>query len=1156
MKRLSFLLTIVTVLGFSSYSYAQGVPYHDIVLSNASGNARPVPSAVITVCATSNLSIPCSVPLPNALFKDYALAQPLTNPFNADVNGNFQFFIAPGNYTVTTTGIGYTGFSYQLNVGGSGGGGGGTNNQTLQNNGVALPGRPFFNLISGTGALVTCADNPGLTRSDCTFVGSIPGAPFGSLQFNNGGLLAGTPGITTPDNGNSIDITGPIPWVDTTNFGVRPLAYPANTITVTTSASSPTVTTTGVSDFHVNDGIAIPGAGNATAQSTPAAPTVTVIGIAGGAGTINYQCVGVDKQWGLTAASPSGTTTSAPLVFGAVAVGISTISRTTNVVTVTTSSTMPFSSGTLHAVIANVTGGTTQFSGPAQLVTVTSGTTLTFAQTGANESGTVTASSYVLFKNSFQLTSVQSTAGSNQIVLTTDVNHNIQFNNSGTRPVKIFLDGINFAGATPPGYANGLFGVAGVTANTITVTTQYTSPVTATATASLSLATSGVAQMSATVYPVIDVTCPALSGTTKYYAIYANYGSGFAPIGFTIWGTNFFEDYGPAFTKAGFVPPPAMNLPATPPGAAQRQIFSGQIAPNGISGSTLTLTSNVPAAVAGVTAYHDNGVPFQNAIASSCQSSGGVGLNIEGFASVYLPRPSLGGSYWYIFNAPTDLSATCNRISVIDGGRVYLDGTLSADNAGFLNWITPHDLAGLDNFAAGAVSGLQVLAYGHASPEMVTPPSGGARVAGMQFNTVSNGEVGLLNQAQNTWLWDNSFLTSGNPGITSIPLVYVNNFFENHITNTTTSGSVNFMFPIVQAGAPPLGEVAFWPIPTIELLGPQIPYFIMDGLNYFNDRGIQIDMINGNSGSPAQMSISDVGTYQSPLNPLVTIYGDGAGGILRLDLKRTVTDSVLQPNVSCISSDSGKCIGIYTTDTIGGASTSTPTYTGAPSLSVFEYLNTGGAPAQNTNECSYSPVGIFNCSMPINAKAIAVGTSPPSTVCGTATGVLCLGESSIACTPTVGQDCIHADSVSHELLATINGSPELPLVQTTGTSVDLTGQTAAIGATNIVASAPRNGIYRICFSSNITTAGSVSSTLGGTNGFQVIYTSPTDLSSNTTVPNAAWSSTANTTATAVGGCVSVYALASTSIQYSFGYTSNAANTMAYEIHVRAEDGLN
>jgi hypothetical protein len=117
---------------------------------------------------------------------------------------------------------------------------------------------------------------------------------------------------------------------------------------------------------------------------------------------------------------------------------------------------------------------------------------------------------------------------------------------------------------------------------------------------------------------------------------------------------------------------------------------------------------------------------------------------------------------------------------------------------------------------------------------------------------------------------------------------------------------------------------------------------------------------------------------------------------------------------------------------------------------------------------------------------------------------------------------------------------------------DKTAQAAAIGATNLTASAPRSGRYRVGYSATVTTVDGVSSILGGTNGFQVIYTSPTDSVAKTTVPGNSITSAGNTTATADGGDIMIYAKTGTAIQYKFDYTSNTPGQMIYELHVTLE----
>lgn len=116
---------------------------------------------------------------------------------------------------------------------------------------------------------------------------------------------------------------------------------------------------------------------------------------------------------------------------------------------------------------------------------------------------------------------------------------------------------------------------------------------------------------------------------------------------------------------------------------------------------------------------------------------------------------------------------------------------------------------------------------------------------------------------------------------------------------------------------------------------------------------------------------------------------------------------------------------------------------------------------------------------------------------------------------------------------------------------DLTAQVAAITATTLYATTA-TGMYRVSWSATITTVDGVSSVLGGTGGFQVLYTSPTDSVVKTTVAGNSVTSSANTTGTAVGGCEVIYCKTGTNIQFQYGYTSATPGQMAFELHCKVE----
>ena len=117
---------------------------------------------------------------------------------------------------------------------------------------------------------------------------------------------------------------------------------------------------------------------------------------------------------------------------------------------------------------------------------------------------------------------------------------------------------------------------------------------------------------------------------------------------------------------------------------------------------------------------------------------------------------------------------------------------------------------------------------------------------------------------------------------------------------------------------------------------------------------------------------------------------------------------------------------------------------------------------------------------------------------------------------------------------------------------DLTAQSAAITATTLYATTA-TAVYRVSWSAAITTADGVSSVLGGTNGFQVLYTSPTDSVVKTTVAGASVTSAANTTGTATSGVLTIYAKTGTNVQFTYGYTSATPGQMVYELHVSLEE---
>jgi hypothetical protein len=120
----------------------------------------------------------------------------------------------------------------------------------------------------------------------------------------------------------------------------------------------------------------------------------------------------------------------------------------------------------------------------------------------------------------------------------------------------------------------------------------------------------------------------------------------------------------------------------------------------------------------------------------------------------------------------------------------------------------------------------------------------------------------------------------------------------------------------------------------------------------------------------------------------------------------------------------------------------------------------------------------------------------------------------------------------------------------------LTAQTAAQSSVSLL-SVPSSGagFYKVHYVTAITTAattGAATSTLGGSAGFQLVYTNGNgDAVSKTTVGTVN-NSTANTTGTSISGCVAAYCSASSTLAFSFGYASNTAAQMAYDLAIFVE----
>lgn len=140
----------------------------------------------------------------------------------------------------------------------------------------------------------------------------------------------------------------------------------------------------------------------------------------------------------------------------------------------------------------------------------------------------------------------------------------------------------------------------------------------------------------------------------------------------------------------------------------------------------------------------------------------------------------------------------------------------------------------------------------------------------------------------------------------------------------------------------------------------------------------------------------------------------------------------------------------------------------------------------------------------------------------------------------------------------INGSEQIapgtgvPLAQP---SVDSTGLTAAVTTTTLF-TPTLAGEYLLEWNAKVTTVAGTSSTLGP---LTIVYTDPDNVAQTITCAaqiaagTIATSSTGNTTTTVLLGVpILLNCKAATAVTYAMAYASNAANIMAYNLHIRVQ----
>ena len=644
LKRLLLLLGMLLL--FSVPTFGQGIRFGDQQpvqsVQTPGGPIYSVPNATINFCNSPANGVPCTnkvttytdITLTTACPTSTQVVLSGTNSCVAttDQYGNWGVWISPGVYTFTIqVASGAAIGPYTVTI--SGGGGSilpTVNNWLALNNftaGATIFGLPIAG-FSGTFTIGDCpivsSTNP-LQFSDsggsCSGGGG-SGTVISSPQYHifaqptsgSAATAQGLSGIYSDSSGGNLYTTnllskGPNPRIDAQDYGARAVQTNPNT-TCTTSGSSPYVTLNCASatGFQVGDGLAVLTGGSATSQSTPSAPTVTSPVISGSK-SYSYECVGVDGNGGLTAASSAGTVTTAPTVFGNATVAVSGVTWSGGTVTVSFSSTFDANSAsyvanTKHVSIVGMGTGLTSLNGYWLIASEPSTTSLTFALAGSG-SGTSSAATGRAV-NTFLITAM-SRSGST-LAITTDISSGITVG-AYPNPTQIIVTGMT------PADLNGYYRLDSTLGDSVvgTVITINQTPISSTETASIE------GQLS--VYEYNLVSCPNIASPTVQYYIYgtSNPNGTETLMGKTLYGQSTWKDpgYWLRSNSGTFYDPP--DVPTTPPGSASNQRFGTTI--TGISTNTLTVSPGLPSATTSAPSYHDDAEAV-NAALSSIVSNG------------------------------------------------------------------------------------------------------------------------------------------------------------------------------------------------------------------------------------------------------------------------------------------------------------------------------------------------------------------------------------------------------------------------------------------------------------------------------------------------------------------------------------------------------
>lgn len=365
-----------------------GQTYSDTALQNSSGNyARIVPFAPVTVCASSDVAVPCTNKV--STYTTQALATPCTltggnggatsgigcnNPGLADANGNYTVFIAAGTYRICVYAQNYSCLLKTVASGTSGGGIPAGLSTQLQ-----------ANILGAFGAITNVIPGSLLASQGASTLPIFQPKPVVDARdpisgFSSGVKCDGSTDDYAASQGlfNYYGLGGP-------GAGqTQQIQFPAGTCKISNMLA-----------FEGNNSLGVRITGQTGWGGGISATNFAWFGPNAGTMMLMLGCNNCSVENIDFALSPSGggkaqnglwwdaSNTVTPATYN-----ISAITRSGSVVTVTTTAVHAVTAGRI-ARVSGSTGGTTSFNGSFQVLYSNDSTHFSWIQGGANESGTV-----------------------------------------------------------------------------------------------------------------------------------------------------------------------------------------------------------------------------------------------------------------------------------------------------------------------------------------------------------------------------------------------------------------------------------------------------------------------------------------------------------------------------------------------------------------------------------------------------------------------------------------------------------------------------------------------------------------------------------------------------------------------------------------------